>query len=143
MMMNGRLWGVMIAVGVVSIGLVISGAMIRPAFITFGIGVALFGVWVFLIRVVRQKTAALSAAGTGPSMAERRLKMLRILVLAAGISLAVGIVGAVLHNALYGLLEKEEPVSFIVALLGLFGFAVAAVGGLLLFLGGPRKKPVS
>ena len=139
-MMSGRLVIAIVAIAVVSLGLVITGAMVRPAFITLGIGVALFGVWVFLLNVVRGKTAPLFDDRTDPELAGRRLKMLKTLVLAAGISLAVGVIGAVLHNALYGLLDKEEPVSFIFALAGLFGFVVAAVGGLVLFLTGPRKS---
>jgi len=51
----------------------------------------------------------------------------------------VGIVGGILHNALYGLFEKEELVSFYIALVGLYVFIIATIGGLVIFLKGRRK----
>ena len=74
-----------------------------------------------------------------PKLAERRYKMLKVFLLVAGISLAVGIVGVILHNALYGLFEKEEPVSFFIAIVALWVFIIATIGGLVMFLKGRRK----
>ncbi len=74
-----------------------------------------------------------------PKLAERRLKMLKAFLLVAGISLAVGIVGVILHNAPYGLSEIEEPVSFYIAVLSLWVFIIATIGGLVIFLKGRRK----
>jgi len=51
----------------------------------------------------------------------------------------VGIVGVILHNALYGLFEKEEPVSFFIAIVALWVFIIATIGGLVMFLKGRRK----
>jgi uncharacterized membrane protein YdcZ (DUF606 family) len=67
------------------------------------------------------------------------LKRLKTFLLVAGISLAVGIVGVVVHNVLYGLSEKEEPVSFFIALVALWVFVVGTIGGLVIFLKGRRK----
>ncbi len=57
----------------------------------------------------------------------------------AAISFAVGIVGIVGHNAIYGLTEIEEPVFFTIALAGLYVFVIATIGGLVIFLKGRRE----
>ena len=44
-----------------------------------------------------------------------------------------------MHNVLYGLNEIEEPVSFYIALVGLYVFIIATIGGLVIFLKGRRK----
>ena len=75
--------------------------------------------------------------------------MLRIFMLVAGISLAVGIVSVFLHNAIYGLFiywfgedfwERsgvgDEPVFFIIALLSVAAFAVGIIGSLVIFIKG-------
>jgi hypothetical protein len=51
----------------------------------------------------------------------------------------VGIVGVILHNALYGLLEREEPISFGIGLVGLFVFFIAIIGSLVVYITGRRK----
>ncbi len=87
-------------------------------------------VWIYLVWMVWKKKT---------NLAEGRLKMLKVFLLVAGISLAVGIVGVILHNALYGLFEKEEPVSFFIAIVALYLFIIATIGGLLIFLKGRRE----
>jgi hypothetical protein len=82
--------------------------------------------------MVRKKKTNLFHDQMEPKLAERRLKMLKVFLLVAGISLAVGIVGVILHNALYGLSEIEEPVSFVITLVGLWAFAAATIGGLVI-----------
>ena len=84
-----------------------------------------------------------------PRLGERGLKMLRIFLLVAGISLAVGIISVFLHNAIYGLFilwfgegfwdrvgVEEEPVFFIIALLSVVALAVGIIGSLVMFLKG-------
>ncbi len=87
-------------------------------------------VWIYLVWMVWKKKT---------NLAEGRLKMLKVFLLVAGISLAVGIVGVIAHNALYGLSEIEKPVSFVIALVGLWVFFIATIGGLVIFLKGRRK----
>ena len=137
--MNKRLLIGLIVIGVVSIGLVIAGVIIRPAFITLGIAVALLGFWTYMVWMVRRKKADIFADQMEPESAESRYKMLKVFLLAAGISLAVGIVGIVGHNTTYGLTEIEEPVFFTIALVGLYVFVIATIGGLVIFLKGRRK----
>ena len=84
-----------------------------------------------------------------PKLDEGRLRMLRIFLLVAGISLAVGIISVVLHNAIYGLFihwfgegfwERigigDEPVFFIIALLSVLSFVVGLIGSLVMFIKG-------
>jgi cytochrome c biogenesis factor len=137
--MNKKLLIGIIVIIVVGVGLVIAGAIIKPAFITLGLVVALIGVWIYLGYMVQKKKANLFDVQVEPRIAERLIKMLKIFLLVAGISLVVGIVGAILYNVLYGIKEIEEPVSFFVGVLGLFGFVIATIGGLVIFLKGRRK----
>jgi len=100
---------------------------------------ALIVVWIYLVFMVRKKKINLFDDQVEPKLAERRYKMLKAFLLAAGISFAVGIVGVILHNALYGLSEIEEPVSFSIGISALGVFFIATIGGLVIFLKGRRK----
>ena len=84
-----------------------------------------------------------------PRLGERGLKMMKIFLLVAGISLAVGIISTVLHNAIYALFiiwfgegfwDKvgitDEPVFFIIALLSVVAFAAGIIGSLVMFFKG-------
>jgi drug/metabolite transporter (DMT)-like permease len=91
-------------------------------------------VWIYLVFVVWKKKISLFRDQMEPKLAERRYKMLKAFLLIAGISLAGGIVGIVVHNVLYGLSETEEPVFFSIAISALLVFIIATVGGLVIFL---------
>ena len=78
-----------------------------------------------------------------------KLKMLRIFLLVAGISLGVFIISVFLHNVIYGLGELwfgegfwervglgDEPVFFFIALLSVVGLAVGLIGSLVMFVKG-------
>ena len=104
------------------------------------IEVILVGVWIYLVWMVRKKKTNIFHYQMEPKLAERRYKMLKTFLLVAGISLAVGIVGVVGHNAIYGLTGVEEPVFFTIALLALVPFVVGTIGGLVIFLKGRRKQ---
>ena len=97
-------------------------------------------VWIYLVWMVRKKKTKIFHDQMEPKLAERRFKRLKAFLLAGGISLAVGIVGVILHNALYGLFEKEEPISFFIAIVALWVFIIATIGGLVIFLKGRRKS---
>jgi len=111
-------------------------AAIFMAMLTAG---ALIAVWIYLVWMVRKKKANLFHDQVEPRIAERRLKRLKTFLLVAGMSFAVFIVGVIVHNALYGLSEIEEPVSFIIAISALWVFIIATVGGLVIFLKGRRE----
>ncbi len=101
--------------------------------------VALVGVWIYLVWMVRKKKANIFHDQMEPKLAERRLKMLKAFLLVAGISLAVGIVGTAVHMVLSGLSEIEEPVFFSIAVLAIWAFFIATIGGLVIFLKERRK----
>lgn len=84
---------------------------------------------------------------------EGRLKMLKIFLLVAGISLGAFIISVFLHDAIYGLFihflgedfwERigigDEPVFFIIALLSVVAFAVGLIGSLVMFIKGLFSK---
>jgi uncharacterized membrane protein YfcA len=100
---------------------------------------AIIAVWIYLVWMVWKKKTNIFHDQMEPKLAERRYKMLKAFLLVAGISFAVFIVGAILHNVLYALSETEEHVSFIIALSALWVFIIATVGGLVIFLKGRRK----
>ena len=114
----------------------IAAAVFKPALI----GVVLIGVCIYLVFMVWKKKTSLFHDQVEPKMAQRRLKMLKAFLLVAGISFAVGIVGVIVHNALYGLSETEEPVSLVIAVVALWVFIMATIGGLVIFLKGRRKQ---
>ncbi len=100
---------------------------------------ALIAVWIYLVWMVRKKKTNIFHDQMEPKLAQRRLKRLKTFLLVAAISFAVFIVGVIVHNALYGLSEIEEPVSFIIAIVALWVFIIATIGGLVIFLKGRRE----
>ena len=89
----------------------------------------------------------------GPGLSERGLKMLRIFLRVAGISLGAFIISVFLHNAIYGLFIHffgtdfwdrvglgDEPVFFFIAIISAFSFAVGLIGSLVIFIKGLFSK---
>ncbi|GAJ10043.1 hypothetical protein ES703_74389 [subsurface metagenome] len=76
-----------------------------------------------------------------PKLDEGRLRMLRIFLLVAGISLGAFIISVFLHNALSGLFDIEEPVFFVIAVfISPLAFAVGLIGSLVMFIKGLFSK---
>ncbi|MFC1980710.1 hypothetical protein ACFLVN_00465 [Chloroflexota bacterium] len=105
-----------------------------------------------MVLVVRKKKISLFHDQVEPKLAERRYKMLKAFLRVAGISFAVFIISAVLHNVIYGLFIHffgedfwtrtgigDESVFFLIAIFSLVPFAVGTSGGLVIFLKGRRK----
>jgi len=134
--MNKKL---LIGIIIVIVVFVIAAAIVRSWLILAPLTLISIVVWIYLVFMVRKKKTKIFHDQMEPKLAERRYKMLKAFLLAAGISLAVGIVGGVLHNVLYGLSEVEEPVSFYIALVAPYVFIIATIGGLVIFLTGRRK----
>jgi len=122
-------------IGILVVFVIAAAMLFRVA--TFSI--ASLAVWIYLVWMVRKKKTNIFHDQMEPELAERRLGRLKKFILVAGISLAVGIVGVIVHNALYGLSEIEEPVSFWIAIVALWVFIIATIGGLVIFLRGRRK----
>ena len=136
--MNKKL---LIGINVVIIGLVIAAAIYNPRWIPMLlVGVAPIVVWIYLVWMVRKEKTKIFHDQMEPELAERRLRRLKIFLRVGGISFVVGIVGVIGHNVIYGLTEVEESVFFTIALVGLFVFFIATIGGLVIFLKGRRKQ---
>ena len=130
----------LIGIIVVIVGLVIATAISgNPMWAMNLLEVTLVGVWIYLVWMVRKKKTKIFHDQMGPKLAERRYKRLKTFLLVAGILLAVAIVGVILHGVLGALLEiEEEPVSFYIALVGIYVFYIATIGGLVIFL---KRRP--
>ena len=90
-----------------------------------------------------------------PRLGERGLRMLKIFLLLAGLSLGAFIISVFLHNAIYGLFivwfgedfwdrigVGDEPVFFIISLLSVLALAVGIIGSLVMFIKGLFSKPL-
>ncbi len=122
------------------IGTIVVLGIAAAVFMNMLVAGALIVVWISLVLVIRKKITILFNDQVEPKLPERRLKMLKAFLLVAGISFSVFIVGTVLHGVLGALLEiEEELVSFFVALVALYVFIIATIGGLVIFLKGRRK----
>jgi hypothetical protein len=78
-----------------------------------------------------------------PKLDERGLKMLKIFLLVAGVSLGTFIISVFMHNAISGLFEIEEPVFFCIAVfICPLAFAVGIIGSLVMFIKGLLSSPL-
>ena len=70
-------------------------------------------------------------------LSERSMKLMRVFLLVPGIALVVFIVSVFLHNTVSALLNVEEPVFFIIAvILSPLAFAAGLIGSLVIFIKG-------
>ncbi|MFB0559142.1 MAG: hypothetical protein ACETVS_01220 [Dehalococcoidales bacterium] len=140
--MNKKLLiGIIIVIVVLVIAAAILGNLVYLYLLAAWIPEAIpLAVWIYLVWMVRKKKTKIFPDQMESKLAESRLKRLKVFLLVGGISLAVGIVGVILHGVLGILLEiEEEPVSFFIALVGFWAFFIATIGGLVIFLKGRRK----
>ncbi len=99
-------------------------------------------VWIYLVWVVRKKKTNLFHDQMEPKLAERRYKMLKVLLRVAGISFAMFWVAFILQVVLVVIFdqpEEEGPVVFFIAFFSVGVFIIATIGGLIIFLKGRRK----
>jgi small-conductance mechanosensitive channel len=76
-----------------------------------------------------------------PKLSSRRSKILKGFLFTIAISIALYILGGLLHNVVFAIFDIEEPVFFTVALLGIAGVAVGIIGCLVMFVHGLVTKP--
>ena len=98
------------------------------------------GAWIYLVKMFRKQRNSVFNDHMGPKISERLLKRLKIFLIVAGFSFLIFIVGGIVHNVFSGLSEKEETVSFLIALVALLVFVVSTAGGMVIFLKGRQKK---
>lgn len=76
-----------------------------------------------------------------PKLSSKKLKMFRIFILTAVISVPVFILGVFFHNAFDALFHVEEPVFFIIAVIvAPLGMATGVIGSLVMFIYGLLAK---
>ena len=97
-------------------------------------GLCALCVWIYLVTMVRKQSKSVFSDRMEQEMAERHLKRLKALLITAGFSFFLFVVGSIVHNVLHGLYEIEEAVSLLVAIVALVVFIVATAGGMLVFL---------
>ncbi|HEY95441.1 MAG TPA: hypothetical protein G4O15_10955 [Dehalococcoidia bacterium] len=72
-----------------------------------------------------------------PKLSERRLRVLKGFIITIAISIAVFILGGLLHNLVFAFFEVEEPVFFVFAvILAPFGAVIGVIGSLVIFVQG-------
>ncbi len=118
---------------IVLVGIAAAFALIM---LTTGAAIA---AWIYLVWQVAKKRTKIFHKQMEPKLVKKRYKMLKTSLWVAAIAFALGVAGFVAHNALYGLTEMEEPVSFIIALVALWLFILATGGGLFIYILGQRK----
>jgi hypothetical protein len=134
--MNKKLLIGIIALFVV---LVVVAAILRPLAVWLVFWAALIVAWICLTWIVRKKKTKIFHEEMEIKSAERRLKWLKSLLLVGGISLAIFIVGTVLHNVLFALLDKEEEITFFIAVLGGVVLLISNISSIFILITGLRK----
>ena len=103
------------------------------------LGILAIGVWIYLFRIVRKQKHCEANDQRELKISEGHLKWIKALLIMGGFSFLVFIVGAIVHNVLYGLSKAEDSVFIIIALIALIAFALTTAGGLVIFLKGREK----
>jgi len=99
-------------------------------------------IWVYLAWIVWKKKTQIFHEQMKPKLAERRLRMLKASLIVAAISVIGGIVGVIMHNAIYAATETEEAVFFFTAISSIWLFTLATGIGFAIYLLGRRKPQV-
>jgi len=128
----------LIGIIVVIVGLMIATAiLVNPVWATTPIEVALVGVLIYLVWMVRKRKTKIFHDQMEPKLAERRLKRLKTFLLVAGISFVVFIASIILDKEIFGdLPEKEVTVFAYTASFSIVLFVIATIRSLVIFLKG-------
>lgn len=118
------------------IGLILV-VMLLMAF-PFGLIFAL-AFWIYLGMVYRKRKRIFHKK-IEPELAEKQLKKLKILGIAAGISFTIAIVGIITHNIQSDLYETEESLYFFIGIIASYLFILISVSGLFIFI---KEKPIT
>ena len=107
-------------------------------FLTGGIGIILVAAWIYMSWMLWKKKTKMTNNQMEPRKAEKRYKILKVSSVATGVLLLLGIVGVIGHNTLYAMKKIEESIFFFIAIVGLFGFVIATIGGWIYYLIGRK-----
>ena len=113
------------------------GARVVPfsAFLLFGLLA-----WIYIMREVRAKKTDIFPEQISIKSAEKRLKVLNILLVIGGVTFLIGLAGVIAHNALYAVNETEDAVTFMLGIFGIGIFVITTISSLLIFIFGRRKS---
>lgn len=126
-------------IGIFVIAAIVLG-VIQPMRLWLLFWAALIVAWICLLWAFRKRGTRIFHDQMEPETAEKRLRWLKRLLLIGGISLGMFVIGVVVHNVLYGVMDREESVSFFVAVLGGLVLFLSNIGILVLVITG-RMKP--
>jgi hypothetical protein len=93
--------------------------------------------WLFLVWMVWKKKTNIFHDQMEPKLAERRLKMLKVFLLVAGLSIATYI-GFMLHIVIFRPSDYEG--GFFIALFSIMLFLIANISGMVILIKGRRKQ---
>ena len=100
----------------------------------------LLAVWIYLVWMVWRKRSGLFRGRMEPGPAEKHYRLLKVLLLTAGIALVAGAATPGLYAAIGDPSATEEPAFvFFTVLASAPVFLVATIGGLVVYLKGRRK----
>ena len=123
------------------IGILIGLGLVVFLLMTFPFGMIFaLAFWIYL-GVMYRKRKRVFHEEMEPGLAKKQLKRLKILVITAGISFSIAIVGIIMHNVQSGLSETEESLYFLIGIVASYLFILASGGGLVIFIKG-RRKPI-
>ena len=117
-------------------GIIIVFGVAMTIFASIPMGVLAIPAWIYLALIVRKRKTRIFHDQMEPALAEMRLKRLKTSLIVAGFSFLVFIVGAIVHNVLYGLSDIEVTVTLVITLVALWVYILATANGLVIFLKG-------
>jgi hypothetical protein len=92
------------------------------------------GIWIYIVITVRKQKKSVLNVQMEPKYLELHLQRLNALLMVAGLSFVVFIIGAIMHNILHGLSDEKGTVALFITLVAYLVFVLATAGGLVLFL---------
>lgn len=129
-----------IALVVIIVVLIVLSIVIGPRVVPVS-AFALFGLlaWIYMMREVRAKKTDIFPEQMRVESAEKRLKILNILLVIGGVTFLIGLAGVIAHNALYAVNETEDAATLIIGIFGIAIFFITTISSLLIFILWRRK----
>ena len=132
--------GFLIGIIIVIVGLAIAaGVLQKPVLAMLIPAGVLVGGWIYFVGMAWKRKAKIFYDRMEPEAAEKRYKILKVFLVISGVALAVGIIGVIVHNVIYGVTETEEVVSFFFGFIGLAVFFITAIVSLIIVFKGRQK----
>jgi hypothetical protein len=118
--------------------------------VVFGVAVTVFnplisgilavGVWIYLVRMIRKQENSVLNDQMEEEIITSHSKREKALLIVAGFSFLVFILGTVAHNVLHGQSELEETTFFFIALVAVYVFIATTAGAIFIFIRARQKR---